>query len=97
MEIEVTIVEVGAYSERQYSKQDGTSEYFKSRGFVLKRGGDTIYGELTGEAASKNRDTQYYQNQPYIVKGFWKHRTWQDQNGQVRHENTFYITDIQTL
>ena len=76
MEALVTIVEVGAYSERQYQKQDGTAEYFKCRGFVLKRGGDTIYGELTGEAASKNRDTQYYQNQPYIVKGFWKMKTW---------------------
>ena len=26
-----------------------------------------------------------------------QHRTWQDQNGQTRHENMFYITDIQTL
>ena len=49
MEALVTIQEVGAYSERQYQKQDGTSEYFKSRGFVLKRGGDTIYGEITGD------------------------------------------------
>ena len=97
MEALVTIQEVGTYSERQYQKQDGSTEYFKSRGFVLKRGGDTIYGELTGEAASKNRDTQYYQNQPYIVKGFWKQRTWEDQNHQTRHENAFYITDIQTL
>ena len=97
MEALVTIQEVGAYSERQYQKQDGSTEYFKSRGFVLKRGGDTIYGELTGEAASKNRDTQYYQNQPYVVKGFWKQRTWEDQNHQTRHENAFYITDIQTL
>ena len=33
MEILVTIQEVGAYSERQYQRQDGTTEYFKSRGF----------------------------------------------------------------
>ena len=71
MEALVTIVEVGAYSERQFQRQDGTAEYFKSRGFVLKRGGDVVYGELIGEAASKNRDTQYYQNQPYIVRGSW--------------------------
>ena len=44
MEVLVTVLEVGAYSERQYQRQDGTTEYFKSRGFVLKRGGDTIYG-----------------------------------------------------
>ena len=36
MENLVTIVEVGAYSERQYQKQDGTTEYFKSRGVVMK-------------------------------------------------------------
>ena len=95
MEALVTIIEVGAYSERQYQKQDGSAEYFKCRGFVLKRGGDTIYGELTGEAASKNRDTQYDQQVPYIVKGFWKMKTWGDNND--RHENVFYITDIQNL
>ena len=95
MEALVTIVGVGAYSERQYQKQDGSAEYFKCRGFVLKRGGDTIYGELTGEAASKNRDTQYDRQVPYIVKGFWKVTTWGDNND--RHENVFYITDIQNL
>ena len=51
------IKEVGAYSERQYQKQDGTTEYFKSRGVVLKHGGDEVYGEMTGDYASKNRDT----------------------------------------
>ena len=102
MEVLVTVLEVGAYSERQYQRQDGTteyfngsSEYFKSRGMVIKRGGDVVYGELTGELASKNRDTQFQQGMPYIVKGFWKHRTWGDNND--RHENVFYITDIQTL
>ena len=95
MEALVTIVEVGAYSERQYQKQDGTPEYFKSRGVVMKRGGDVIYGEMTGELASKNRDTQYDQQIPYIVKGFWKVKTWGDNHD--RHENVFYITDIQSL
>ena len=95
MEALVMFKEVGAYSERQYQRQDGTAKYFKSRGFVLKRGGDTFYGELTGEAASKNRDTQYEQQVPYIVKGFWKVKTWGDNHD--RHENLFYITDIQTL
>ena len=97
MESLVMIQEVGAYSERQYQKQDGTSEYFKSRGVVMKRGGDVIFGEMTGDYASKNRETQFNLNQPYIVKGFWKHRTWEDQQGQTRHDNSFYITDIQTL
>ena len=95
MEALVTIVEVGAYSERQYQKQDGSAEYFKSRGLLLKRGGDSFYGELTGEAASKNRDTQYDRQVPYIVKGFWKVKTWGDNHD--RHENVFYITDIQNL
>ena len=95
MELLVTIVEVGAYSERQYQKQDVTCEYFKSRGVVMKRGGDTFYGEITGDYASKNRDTQYYQNQPYVVKGFWRQRTGGENND--RHENAFYITDLQTL
>ena len=97
MEKLVMIQEVGAYSERQYNGQNGTTEYFKNRGVVMKHGNDIIYGEMTGDYASKNRETAYSQNQPYVVKGYWKHRTWQDQQGQTRHENTFYITDIQTL
>ena len=95
MEKIVTILEVGVYSERQYQRQDGSTEYFKSRGVVMKHGGDTIYGEMTGELASKNRDTVYYQQQLYVVKGFWKMKTWGDNND--RHENVFYITDLQTL
>ena len=95
MEKIVTIQEVGAYSERQYNRQDGTTEYFKSRGVVMKRGSDVIYGEMIGDYASKNRDTTYYQNQLYVVKGFWKHRIWGDNND--RHENAFYITDIQSI
>ena len=51
------IKEVGAYSERQYQKQDGTTEYFKSRGVVLKHGGDEVYGEMTGDYASMPRRT----------------------------------------
>ena len=72
MEKLVTIVSVGVYAERQYQKQDGSQEYYRSRGIVMKREG-----------------------QPYIVKGFWKHRTWGDNND--RHENIFIITDIQNL
>ena len=37
MENLVTIKEVGAYSERQYQRQDGTTEYFKSRGGMRRR------------------------------------------------------------
>ena len=95
MEFLATIQEVGAYSERQYQRQDGSTEYFKSRGVVMKRGGDTVYGEMTGELASKNRDTEFSQGMPYIVKGFWKMKTWGDNND--RHENVFYITDLQSL
>lgn len=95
MESLVIIQAVGAYGERQYQRQDGTTEYFKSRGVVMKRGGDVFYGEMTGELASKNRDTVFQQNVPYIVRGFWKHRTWGDNND--RHENAFYITDLQAL
>ena len=97
MEKIVRIVEVCKYQEKQYTRQDGTTEYFKSRGVVMKQGGDSLYGELTGEYASKNRDTQYYQNQLYVVKGYWKHRTWLDQQGQTRHENALYITDVSPL
>ncbi len=97
METIVTVIAVGAYAARQYQKQDGSAEYFKSRGVVMKHCGDVLYGEMTGELASKNRDTEYFQNLPYVVKGYWKHRTWQDKNGEERHENAFYITDLQSL
>ena len=95
MEKMVTIEMVGAYQERQYQKQDGTTEYFKSRGLVLKQGGDTFYGEMTGDYASKNRYTEFVEKQLYVVRGNWRHRTWGDNND--RHENMFYISDIQTL
>ena len=70
MEKLVLIQAVGAYAERQYNKQDGTTEYFRSRGVLMKHGGDTFFGEMTGDLASKNRDTVFLQNTPYIVKGY---------------------------
>ena len=36
MEKLVTIVSVGVYAERQYQKQDGSQEYYRSRGIVMK-------------------------------------------------------------
>ena len=42
MEFIVTIQEVGAYSERQYNRQDGTTEYFKSRGMVMNMQNYTV-------------------------------------------------------
>jgi len=95
MEIIVNILAVGTYTERQYQKQDGTTEFFKSRGLVLKYGGDKFWGELIGDMASKNRDTLFKQNQMYVVKGYWRHREWGENND--RHENAFYITDIQVF
>ena len=95
MEKIVKIVSVGTYAERQYQKQDGTTEYFKSRGLVMKLGGDVFYGEMTGDLASKNRDTEFNQNLLYVVKGYWKHRTWGDNN--ERHESLFYVTDLQSF
>ena len=95
MEKIVTIEAVGAYAERQYKKQDGTTEYFKSRGLVMKHGGESFYGEMTGDFASKNRNTEFFDKQLYVVRGYWKHRAWGDNND--RHENMFYITDIQPI
>ena len=95
MEKIVNIVAVDAYTERQFKKQDGTTEYYRSRGVTMKCGGDTIYGEMTGDLASKNRDRQYYMNMLYVVRGNWKHRTWGENND--RHDNVLYITDLQVL
>ncbi|MBO7417346.1 MAG: hypothetical protein J6U14_00190 [Bacteroidaceae bacterium] len=95
MEKIVKIVSVGVYAERQYQKQDGTTEFFKSRGLVMKHGGDVFYGEMKGDLASKNRDTEFNQNLLYVVKGYWKHRTWGENND--RHESLFYVTDLQSF
>ena len=42
MELLVMIQEARPYAERQYNRQDGTTEYFKSRGMVMKHGGDVL-------------------------------------------------------
>ena len=54
-----------------------------------------FYGEMTGDFASKNRETLFQEGVLYQVRGSWRHRTWGDNND--RHENVFYISDIQTL
>ena len=49
METLVMIKEVGAYSERQYKRQDGSTEYFKSRGVTMKHGGDAEATKCMGK------------------------------------------------
>ena len=64
----------------------------------MKKGNKRQGGARNGrQALRKNRDRQFAGGQLYVVRGFWKHRTWEDQNHQTRHENSFYITDIQTF
>ncbi len=75
MEKIVTIETVGTYAEREYKKQDGTTDKFRSRGFVMRQGGDTFYGEMMGDMALKNRDTQYKSQRLYVVRRNWRHRT----------------------
>ena len=90
MEKQVRMMEDYGFSEREFN-----GEKFAARGFLLTDGIDTFYGEMTGEYASKNRDTNYDSNVPYVVKGFWKHRVWGE--NKDRHENAFYITDLQVM
>ena len=97
MEKTVFIKGIGSYEERQYTKQDGTVDTFKSLGIVMKHGGDEMYGEMTGEVAFKNRNLQCRTDVAYVVKGYWRHRTWNDQLGKLRHENSLVVTDLQAL
>lgn len=97
MEKDVMIKECSGYKERQYQKQDGSTDVFKSMGFVLKSGAEEFYGEMVGDAAERNKLTEFYNSCMYVVRGTWRHRTWQDSKGETRHENTFIITDLQTF
>lgn len=97
MERIVRIKEVGAYSERQFTTKDGKTDFFRSRGIVFTCGDEEFYGELTGDYASRNRDTVYLLDQPYLLKAAWRHRTWQPQDGPVRHENWLVVNTLNIL
>lgn len=97
MENIVRIKLVGEYKERQFTTRDGNTDYFKSRGFVLVFGDDEVYGEMTGDNAARNRDAVYDNNKAYIVKGAWRHRTWQTKEGEERHENCLVINTLTAL
>lgn len=95
MEMIVIIKAVGAYQEREYKNQDGTTDNFKSRGLMMKHGDEEFYGELTGYNATKHKDTQFYENQLYTVRGYWKHYLG-GENKDI-HQNRLTITSIEPL
>ena len=68
MEALVLVKEVGAYSERQYQKQDGSTEYFKSRGVVMKHG-----GEATGNTARGRTRTVRHDMRTHSISLTFKH------------------------
>jgi hypothetical protein len=95
MEKIVTIEAVGAYAEREYTRQDGTKDYIKSRGLMMKHGAEEFYGELTGYNATKYKETQFYENQLYAVRGYWSHHLG-GENKDI-HQNRLTITSIEPL
>ena len=93
MEAIVTIIEVGAYSERQYQRQGGAPEYFKSRGVLMKRGGDTFFGEINGERAvncPKFDLTKQYRVLCTMITREWLSQ----QTGEQMQANTIYVDKI---
>ena len=97
MENIVRLKLVGEYKERQFTTRDGNTDYFKNRGVVLVFGDEEVYGEMTGDNAARNRDAVYDNNKAYIVKGAWRHRTWQTKEGEERHENCLVINTLTAL
>lgn len=97
MEKVVIIKEVGEYKERQYEGRNGQTEVFRSKGFVMQGGGEEFYGEMVGESASRNRDKEYSMQDIYVLRGSWKHRTWQTKEGENRHENWLVIDVLEPL
>lgn len=91
MELIVTIGSVGAYAE--YDKK-GSAEKFKCRGLELKHGGSTFYGEMTGNYAVANKDTEFFANKLYVVSGYWRWAVIGENNFRV---NKFTITDIRAI
>ena len=72
MEKIVIIKAVGAYQEREYKNQDGTTDN-----------------------ATKHKETQFYENQLYTVRGYWKHYLG-GENKDI-HQNRLTITSIEPL
>ncbi len=95
MELICRIIEQGALQEREYTTQQGTREKFASMGFLLQSGSDTLYAELVQEQARKQAalSKDYY----YKVQLQTQHRPWNDQQGQLRHENRVTLTKIAVL
>lgn len=95
MERIVTIEAVSAYAEREYTKQDGTKDCIKSRGLMMRHGAEVFYGELTGYNAVKHKETQFYENQLYTVRGYWSHYL-TGENKDI-HQNRLTITSIEPM
>lgn len=95
MEKIVTIEAVGAYTEREFNKQDGTIDCFKSRGLMMAHGDEKFYGELTGYNATKHRDTQFFENRLYTIRGYWSHSL-VGENKNI-HQNKLTVTSIEPM
>lgn len=95
MEIIVTIEAVGAYTERDINRTDGTTDCFKSRGLMLAHGAEKFYGELTGYSAVKYKETEFFEKRLYAVRDYWSHNL-VGENKNI-HQNKLTITSIEPM
>lgn len=81
--------------EREYNTQQGTTEKFASKGFLLQSGGDTLYAEMVQEQA--RRQGELPQDRYYKVTLTMQARSWNDQQQTEHWENRLTITKIAVL
>lgn len=95
MEIICRIVEQGALTQRRYTDRQGQEQTFTSMPFVLASGTDTLYAELTGEAAAKQGPA----SKDYYYKADLQLRAdrYTTQQGEERQSTRIYINRIAPL
>lgn len=95
MEIICRIVEQGALTQRAYTDRQGQQQTFTSMPFVLASGQDTLFAELTGEAATKQAacSKDYYYKADLSLRA----DRYTTQQGEERQSTRIYINRIAPL
>lgn len=92
MEKTIWIKEQQPNVARTYTAQDGSTQVFNSRTFVLSDGVDEFAAEMVGDAAVNCREMD--KSVPHRVQCQLRCRSYKDRNGDLRYSNEIIISKL---
>lgn len=97
MEVYVKIIEVCPIVQSDYVDKNGQPQIYKSKGFVLHNGNNSVFCEAKGRYAEVLESRAFSKEQWYVADFNINCRTYKDKAGETRYSNDVELTRLNVI